>query len=101
MNSNEIKVGSEWVANHCNGKVTVKYIGEHKVFIKWSDSSEGERRIDEFLEDFKPKPVERVVWLNIYNGYVLTYPTKEMANSHAYSNRLFCQRVVIKDVIDE
>lgn len=98
MNKHKIEVGSEWVDSEMPDTfMKVIYACEYGFIIEWADGSRGLRSDGEIKGQFKPKPVERVVWMNIYNGYVLTYPTKEMADSHACSSRLFCQRVVIKD----
>lgn len=51
----QIEVGSEWV--HGDMYLTVKYVGDNKVFIKWNgDGSEGIRDIEQFLTTFKQKP---------------------------------------------
>lgn len=94
----EIKVGSEWVSENGNGAATVKYVGEHKVFIKWNeDGSEGERYISLFLKHFKPAPVRRTVWLNVYEDDVTRHYTKEDADAIKVTGLLYQQEV---DLID-
>lgn len=93
----DIKVGSEWVSPR-GGIATVKYVGEHNVFIKWNqDGSEGERSIAIFLKNFKPKPTRRTVWLNVYEDFATCNNTKEQADMVKGDNVLFQQEVEIID----
>lgn len=94
----EIKVGSEWVSESGSGVATVKYVGEHKVFIKWNeDGSEGERFKELFLKNFKPAPVRRTVWLNVYGKDVGVYECKKSADEEAADGLLFQQEVELID----
>lgn len=93
----EIKVGSEWVTEY-KDIATVKYVGEHKVFIKWNeDGSEGERFKELFLKNFKPKPTRRTVWLNVYPNRVHAHSKKILADRYKMDGALFQQEVELID----
>lgn len=93
----EIKVGSEWVGGS-NDIATVKYVGEHKVFIKWKeDGSEGERFKELFLKNFRPKPTRRTVWLNVYERNAVSYNSKQSADLNMSNAVLFQQEVELID----
>lgn len=85
----EIEVGSEWVVPCVKGEVaTVKYIGEHKVFIKWLDGSEGERNLNTFHDDFKPKTV--TMWFYEYEGRISAYDKKP----HSTAFNFICKKEI-------
>lgn len=93
---NEIKVGSEWV-NSSGAKVKILSIGEEKVFVNYQGL--GETIVDNlFLKTFyKPAPVRRTVWLNVYEDDVTRHSTKNGADWMATDALLWQQEV---DLID-
>lgn len=94
---NEIKVGSEWV--HADGnRYRVTANGVHSVLL-YSDESKREFSVaeDVLISSYKPAPVRRTVWLNVYEDEVTRHSTKNGADWMATDALLWQQEV---DLID-
>lgn len=73
-----IEVGSEWLSDYPpEGFATVKYVGDYKVFIKWSDGSEGERGIDSFRNNFRPKPKTVTMYFYLWRGEYISFDKEQ------------------------
>lgn len=93
----EIKVGREWV--HADGnKYRVTATGVHSVLL-YSDESKREFSVvDEVLiSSYKPAPVRRTVWLNVYYYHCNCYGTKAEADKYKALGLLFQQEVELID----
>lgn len=97
----EIKVGSEWVLKtNDNRRCKILYVGKKVLFAEWREGNEDRYKISDFLEFYKPAPVRRTVWLNVYDGYADCYNSENRADSSICSGLLFQQEVELIDPRD-
>lgn len=94
----EIKVGSEWVfKDNCTVTCKILFVGNTKLFAERDNGIEFMREIKSFLKYYNPAPVRRTVWLNVYEGYVLSYNSKQSADLKMSNAVLFQQEVELID----
>lgn len=92
----EIKVGSEWVSE--NGeRAKVDYVGAAFAVLIIDGILERAIHLSDFIKEYKPAPVRRTVWLNVYKHNCLVHYSKESADKYKYDVCLFQQEVELID----
>lgn len=93
---NEIKVGSEWV-NEGGRRFNVLFVGEFSALAQWDNKKEFNPLLVEFGSRYKPAPVRRTVWLNVYEDEVQCYNSKNKADNNIGYGLLYQQEVELID----
>lgn len=92
----EIKVGSKWVS-YTDNKLTILAIDGDYLFVKYDSGENGLVSEKDLKSFYKPSPVRRTVWLNVYDYGTHAYPTKEDADNLAREDILWQQEVELID----
>lgn len=92
----EIKVGSEWVSENGEG-AKVDYVGAAFAVLIIDGILERAIHLSDFIKEYKPAPIRRTVWLNVYNDMVVAHNTKDKADILKSINVLFQQEVELID----
>lgn len=94
---NEIKVGSEWIDRSSGERAKVDYVGAAFVILTVEGGFERSMHLSAFITEYKPAPVRRTVWLNVYEDDVTRHSTKNGADWMATDALLWQQEVELID----
>lgn len=92
----EIKVGSKWISNTDN-KLTILAIDEGYLFVKYDSGENGLVSEKDLKSFYKPAPVRRTVWLNVYEDEVQCYNSENKADNNIGYGLLWQQEVELID----
>ena len=76
----EIKVGSEWIDCSNGERAKVDYVGAAFAVLIVDGIFERAIHLSDFIKEYKPAPVRRTVWLNVYSKHTIIHDTKQDAD---------------------
>ena len=93
----EIKVGSEWIDCSNGERAKVDYVGAAFAALIVDGIFERAIHLSDFIKEYKPAPVRRTVWLNVYETYAECHNDKRRADRFNASSLLWQQEVELID----